>query len=221
MWAKTHALLRTYAERNGGPRKMMEDNRAVLFGNSLYEQHLVYLALYDTFGEPPLRLPADNAAALSLGLAPYFVQPQVPGQPQWIEEVASAQQVIQSDFGMSMNSLFLVASVSPQPLPVEALTAARQASRRTAKPGLTAQPGLPTRLPCSVRGAGDCRPCHHLLHAGTHPRPVRRPHHPPLARLPPATSGIRTTRSRPRGAAECGSHHGAACRGRDPYGFNG
>lgn len=63
MWAKTHALLRTYAERNGGPRKMMEDNRAVLFGNSLYEQHLVYLALYDTFGELTPRLSADNSRA--------------------------------------------------------------------------------------------------------------------------------------------------------------
>jgi hypothetical protein len=30
---------------------MMADNRAANFGSSLYEQHLVYLALYDTFGE--------------------------------------------------------------------------------------------------------------------------------------------------------------------------
>lgn len=50
LWAKTHSLLRTYAQRCGGPRKMVEDNRAVLFGNTLYEQHLVYLAFYDTFG---------------------------------------------------------------------------------------------------------------------------------------------------------------------------
>ncbi|CAK9780241.1 hypothetical protein CC85DRAFT_326283 [Cutaneotrichosporon oleaginosum] len=100
LWAKTHALLRTYAHRCGGPRKMIADNRAVMFGSSLYEQHLVYLGLYDTF------------ASLSLGMAPYFLEPQRPDETQWIEEVASAQQVIQSDFGMSLHSLFAVAKLA-------------------------------------------------------------------------------------------------------------
>ncbi|BEJ14995.1 hypothetical protein CspHIS471_0407620 [Cutaneotrichosporon sp. HIS471] len=97
LWAKTHALLRAYTHRCGGPRKMLADNRLVVSSSSLYEQHLVYLALYDAF------------ASLSLGMAPSLVEPQRPGKKQWIEEVASAQQVIQSDFGMSLHSLFAVA----------------------------------------------------------------------------------------------------------------
>lgn len=50
-WRKTHNLLVEYIVHSGGPERLLENDRAALLGNSILEDHLVYLTVYDTFGE--------------------------------------------------------------------------------------------------------------------------------------------------------------------------
>lgn len=96
-WNKTHQLLREYLIHTGGPQRLLENDRAALLGNSILEDHLVYLTVYDTF------------AALTTNVEPLML---APGHTRWIEDVTCAQQVVHADFGFSLKILSTVAQLA-------------------------------------------------------------------------------------------------------------